>query len=237
MNKDLENLRDAKKIFDKHGIVYWLDAGTLLGIFRNGKLIEWDTDIDLGAMMIEWKKFISLIPELENNGFSVFTSGREIVKRMHLYRHSIPIDIGLYYINGSHAVTEIVTATGLVSRIYGILHQVLVNTDVFVQPKFVDITRLVKLILSRLPLVIKGELARLSWKLFQRSFKNYSSVVVPKCFFNDLGTIVFQGMKFKVPRCTEEFLECKYGKDWRNPIDYTKPDYRVERKFPVRVRM
>ncbi len=32
----------------KHNIPYWLDAGTLLGIYRDGDLISWDYDADIG---------------------------------------------------------------------------------------------------------------------------------------------------------------------------------------------
>lgn len=35
-------------IFDEKGIRYWVDDGTLLGIIRDGDLIPWDNDIDLG---------------------------------------------------------------------------------------------------------------------------------------------------------------------------------------------
>ena len=32
----------------KHNIPYWLEAGTLLGIYRDGDLISWDYDADIG---------------------------------------------------------------------------------------------------------------------------------------------------------------------------------------------
>lgn len=36
------------KFFDDNNIRYWLHAGTLLGLYRDKQLIEYDTDIDLG---------------------------------------------------------------------------------------------------------------------------------------------------------------------------------------------
>ena len=35
-------------ILNKNGFRYWLEAGTLLGIMRDGDLIQWDYDADLG---------------------------------------------------------------------------------------------------------------------------------------------------------------------------------------------
>ena len=46
----VNNLRIVKEILDESGIDYWLDHGTLLGAFRDGKIIEWDRDIDFGVV-------------------------------------------------------------------------------------------------------------------------------------------------------------------------------------------
>ncbi|OQR96542.1 hypothetical protein ACHHYP_15407 [Achlya hypogyna] len=35
-------------LMDAHGIEYWVDSGTLLGVFRNKSLISFDTDADVG---------------------------------------------------------------------------------------------------------------------------------------------------------------------------------------------
>lgn len=37
-----------QQIFDAKKIPFWLEYGTLLGAVRNGKLIEWDKDVDIG---------------------------------------------------------------------------------------------------------------------------------------------------------------------------------------------
>ncbi len=41
-------LFDTLDIFERHGITYWLDDGSLLGIIRDGTLIPWDHDVDIG---------------------------------------------------------------------------------------------------------------------------------------------------------------------------------------------
>jgi len=35
-------------LLNENGFKYWLEAGTLLGIMRDGDLIPWDYDADLG---------------------------------------------------------------------------------------------------------------------------------------------------------------------------------------------
>lgn len=47
-------LIEVGKLFEKYGISFWLDSGTLLGLVRDGKLIEKDNDMDLRV----WKSDI-----------------------------------------------------------------------------------------------------------------------------------------------------------------------------------
>ena len=44
----------------EHNIKYWLEAGTLLGILRDGDLIPWDYDADLGIMAEDAVKVLRL---------------------------------------------------------------------------------------------------------------------------------------------------------------------------------
>ena len=53
-------LFDSIDIFERNGIKYWIDDGTLLGIIRDGDLIPWDHDVDVGISGEAVAKILSL---------------------------------------------------------------------------------------------------------------------------------------------------------------------------------
>lgn len=63
-----EVLLKAKQALDEAGIQFWLDFGTLLGIYRDGKLISHDTDIDIAMFLSDYSE--DVITTLEKHGFT-----------------------------------------------------------------------------------------------------------------------------------------------------------------------
>lgn len=61
----LENLRKTAnyvfKILEQHKIRYWLEGGSLLGARRDGDIIPWDYDVDIGM----YKEDVSKLPILQ----------------------------------------------------------------------------------------------------------------------------------------------------------------------------
>jgi hypothetical protein len=63
------------ELLTKHGIVHWLDYGSLLGAVRGGELIPWDNDVDFGFLGSDLRG----APPLPNFGSSgVYASGRRL---------------------------------------------------------------------------------------------------------------------------------------------------------------
>ena len=54
-------------ILEDNDFPYWLYAGTLLGAVRNGKMIPWDPDIDIGVFSRDAEDIINKFSELEIN--------------------------------------------------------------------------------------------------------------------------------------------------------------------------
>ncbi len=52
----LNGLVAVRDYLDCYGIEYWMDAGTLLGAHREGDLLAWDDDVDLGMTLQSFRQ-------------------------------------------------------------------------------------------------------------------------------------------------------------------------------------
>lgn len=95
-------LREVLTFLSSSGITHWVDAGTLLGIVRDGCFIEGDTDIDIGILFNADGK--QLITEFEKAGFTVrysyhYSNGDLALLRVE--KHFVGIDIECFGKDGS----------------------------------------------------------------------------------------------------------------------------------------
>jgi lipopolysaccharide cholinephosphotransferase len=217
----VRDLRGLKEVFDKFGVKYWLEHGTLLGAVRDGKVIEWDTDIDLGTIDDNWEKIISSIPELEEKGFRVYLNDFRIyknifVKYISIHRASYLMNISVYHIKSENAWMIVDDSTKLTSRALKILLHMLVSQKPYTTPKWNFVKKVVERCLSLLPPKSKKLLFDVILWTWKKNCK-FFLIVVPKHYFEKLGNIKFYGMTFNTPSDVENYLKYRYGDDWRTP--------------------
>lgn len=68
------------ELLDRHGIVHWVDYGTLLGAVREGEFIAWDTDVDFGVFEKDLGAILALEPEVRAAGHVIDTSDAGVVR-------------------------------------------------------------------------------------------------------------------------------------------------------------
>ena len=82
LNQNLRNaqlrmvamLADVDRICRKHGLLYWIDYGTLLGAKRHdGHIIPWDDDMDICMPSEDYHKFKAIAPAEMNKDFFLQT--------------------------------------------------------------------------------------------------------------------------------------------------------------------
>ncbi|KYK22471.1 hypothetical protein AYK24_02020 [Thermoplasmatales archaeon SG8-52-4] len=228
----VETLRKLKKILDKKNINYWLDEGTLLGAVREKKLIEWDHDIDLSIWYTDLDKIIPLFNEINKIGVEVcFFRGK---KHIDLVDKGYKIDINLYHLKDNKA-TRTWYAHNKLGQILDyfiwILH--VKNAEVITSKVPIFITKIFVKLSNKLPDLINKKIIDLLFGIYEKKGSKSIIMAVPSNFFKDLAPLEFYKMTFNVPKKTEKYLECRYGKNWRIPIkeyNYTTDDQSIVNK-------
>lgn len=67
-------LRWLLELLKEHNVPYWLNSGTLLGMMREGKLLEQDQDIDLSLWAGHEVALRKLLPHFKKAGYRVLTA-------------------------------------------------------------------------------------------------------------------------------------------------------------------
>ena len=229
MNEDLalKNLKDIKEIFDRTNIIYWLDWGTLLGAIRDGKIIKWDGDMDLGTLEENWEKIISTLPELRKKGFHVkivkFRFNDDFIKKfIIIYRFGIHIDLYIYRIRKEYATNAVFNLPLIGKKIYNLFSNILkgLNSSLSANNnKNISKTHSLNIFDKFLFIIytdIKHILGIILNLLFRERYK-FNAIIIPKKYYLKLDQIKFYDMNFNIPSNAEEYIKYHYGNDWRIP--------------------
>ena len=68
---ELEILQLVTTLCDRHGIRYFADGGTLLGVIRHQGFIPWDDDIDICLKREDYNRLVPVLLEELPHGFEV----------------------------------------------------------------------------------------------------------------------------------------------------------------------
>ena len=214
-------LKCVKKVLDEEGLVFWLDTGTLLGAVRNGRFIPWDSDIDLGA----WNKNIDVLKnalkKIPSNMYSYVHENRAGRWKIIILYKDIAVSITLYEIQRNRAIRhynlEQCSFAGIIQGLIKLLKDKR-NAKVVSQNIPLDITEIIANILSFIPTRAKSIIIPILEKQYEVFSSNQSILVsIPKEYFENLSAIEFYDMEYNIPSPVEDYLEYRYGSDWRTP--------------------
>ena len=216
-------LHDVHEIFDRHALTVWLDCGTLLGAVRDGALIPWDNDIDLGMWIVslEATEQQNLWHDLNAREFNVYLLADKLI----IERDSVPINISLFCKEGDRARRATYPLhTHFLSKavrvLWWISHARRQVSDVSLDwPRNFEsaVKRALVTGYERVP----GKLADWIEPTTDSLCKTAGCVEidwsVPLHYFDSFEQVTFLGDRWPVPRDTEEYLEFRFGPGWRVP--------------------
>jgi lipopolysaccharide cholinephosphotransferase len=89
-------LADVCRVFAAHGIDYWCDFGTLLGIYRDGDIIRGDKDADLSIEATETPRIMALAGALRAMGYDLTDRGGRARKLLRIYDRRTRYYVDIY---------------------------------------------------------------------------------------------------------------------------------------------
>lgn len=207
---DQENFQDATAILREGGVFFWLDQGSLLGAVREGGPIPWDPDIDLSIWSQDFPLLRKLRPRFEASGFYF---------EAHEYKDCV------FLARSGGRTIEIASQT--IEGAYVVRHNA--------EPRNRRWERGVKALLGKLPERLFFRIRHLGRKWFPRPEVVFRS---PAHFFSDFRRTEFLGCAdVSIPVDAEDYLEFKYGPEWRRPRkewDYSSDDGAARVRTPPR---
>ncbi len=211
-------------ILKKNNVDYWVCHGTLLGIIRDGQLLSWDNDIDIGILETKNNKeqIISMFLEngfekkkkfFDDDGLVTFVKegGKEVDLNFYNFLISnAPNEKSILYINWYvpknylmkliFALSQAHTFEGKYKKLIKLLRYFKFFFDIF------------------LNLLIK-----------KKMFYKKAGYQHPYHFVKDLKTIVFQDVSINIPCKEYEYLSFIYGESWKIP----KKNFNWEKDSPA----
>jgi hypothetical protein len=208
MDRQLSGLLE---LLHNHDINYWLDSGTLLGLVRDGKLMEHDRDIDISMWETEKDNLEKVFPHLRQCGYLI----HPVLYRGRVYHYKVDpvnrgkriIDINLFCDNGEYAWCPMYyfklkngrddsgrVTNHFTSKLLKVLRNIL--------------RRCWNLVRAKLPFAI--ETSSLPW----RFFLNQAIWWIPHVYLQD--TLFDEKFNAYIPLRWKDYLQFRYG-NWKIP--------------------
>lgn len=206
------NMTIIINLLNKEKIFYWVGQGSLLGIHRNNKLIEWDHDIDICVWEDKNNKK-GMIKLLEKSGFKhrAGLEGKENNEFMVFDKKGgRRVDINLYKKGKTREGQEIAFCKWVMPKnIFMKLIDAISNADNYNSKLKIIVNNLV--LLKPIANLLKKSLIE---KNFFYKFAGYQ---LPLNLLKNFKIINFYNLEITIPLYTEKYLEYLYGKDWKTP--------------------
>ena len=219
-------LKEIVKVFEKHGIRYWLDGGTLLGSIRHGGFIPWDDDIDIGVMREDYDKLQEIFGEAFSSDSNFYfiqgLFGKVKYKGTKLFIDIFPFDVYPKYIHDTKDREVLREKIKDYSNSFKLIHSPEIDWKIIGNKSPQEVIHMRNKLLEANPsekklLLLCPESARRWPYIFDYDW------VFP------LKTATFEVLSFKIPNCPEVYLFEEY-EDW---MQYPKEihDHKITKKM------
>jgi len=217
-------LKKIVSVFEEYDVDYWLEFGSLLGCYRDKRLIPWDSDIDIGVFDLEAVRKAKR--GLEEQGLIVVEKPENFMPTLEIYCKDFPEESYFHadiyqFIKNSMGMYEYrwLVRTNLLCRIANYI------AYIFRQQRVVNA--------SRARVRLTDDLISIS-KWFPKSVNKvlHDMCMAVDLFFSNNRKLLFKDFETKtvmlydtlmrIPETAEEHLLINYGRTWRIPQEVTQ---------------
>lgn len=214
----ITSLKIAEKFFNIKKINFWIEAGTALAAWRDGKLLDWDHDIDIAIWYDDCPLYNEWIDFFADSPYQVVFQKDlpyidNIIQLKHkglVSDHIMDIDIYLYKRqNGFAYMRWIHNPVGnfapLKRTIFSYLSQLLKPRT----PKWRTLSKCIPFYLRHM----------MFWS-YMKVYMRITDCVFHRFdedLFLNLKTIKLYGMNICIAQDTDRYLAHRYGENWRKP--------------------
>lgn len=209
----LKILLEVKEVLDKYDIVFWLDAGTLLGAVRDKRFIPWDKDVDIGTFYKDCKdhsKLELVSYDLIKKGFTVMLNKINLVA----LKNDCKVEIILYRLENGKAIHPLFITR---NSIGGLLDTLKWYLSCYNPDSESKIAKLFIKILNRIPINMKKGLRKIVSFLYMKIGSQCFIYKISANHFKNLSEIEFYENKFNIPSNVNKYLTVRYGEKWYIP--------------------
>lgn len=205
-----KNLISIINLLNKYKIFYWIGHGTLLGVIREKKLIEWDHDIDI-CLWFHQNSKKKIIKILKQDGFtyrSDLTFG-ETFDLMSFDRiGGRRVDINFYQKKVLPDGSLIAyTKWGYPKNIFMSIIDAISLADKY--------NSSYKFIINKLKIFQSTALNLKNYLIKKKLFYKSAGYKQPINFLKKFKKINFNGLKVRIPYDSMGYLEFIYGSNWK----------------------
>ena len=220
--KEIGGIRKSLELLDSffssRNIEFWLEAGTALAAYRDGKVFAWEHDIDVAI----WREKVPDLDELTNffhdENFDVIIQKSlpfldniiQLKVKDREKSNVFDIDIYLYSRQNNYAYMRWIQKP---EGFFGPLKKnILFLLRNIINPKNDKWIRRSK--------YFPRTLINKFFRIYLNVYVYFSSCIYhrfPVEYFDKLKNINFYGIEVKIPYHTEKFLIHRYGENWRTP--------------------
>lgn len=99
-DKAVEMMVEVKAILDRNGVNFWIEYGTFLGAVRNGQMVPWDNEIDIGVFDYSFTNKENFLNDLKRHGYEIkYRPGRIKIYKAGWWLGLFNFDLHLYQVD------------------------------------------------------------------------------------------------------------------------------------------